>query len=68
MCGPLLQGWGQGDRVPPQDPSRTLPVVGGPPTAVDEEPAPDSVLPEDVLSLTDVLPSVLQLHLVELES
>lgn len=43
-------------------------MVGGLPTAVDEEPAPDGVLPEDVLRLTDILPSVLQLHLVELES
>ena len=50
----------------PQNPSRTPPFIGGPPTAVDEEPAPDGVLPQDVLSLADVLPSVLHLHLVEL--
>lgn len=45
---------------------RTLSFIGGTPTAVDVEPAPHSVLPEDVLSLTDVLPSILHLHFVEL--
>lgn len=50
----------------PSNTHRTPPLVGGPPTAVDMEPAPDRVLPQDVLSLADILPSVLHLHLVEL--
>lgn len=39
-----------------------------PPTAVNVEPAPHGVLPKDVLRLADILPGILHLHFVELES
>lgn len=40
----------------------------GPPTAVNVEPAPHGVLPKDVLRLADILPRILHLHFVELQS
>lgn len=63
----VLASQGLGGNWPtPLNPHRSPPFVGGPPTTVDVEPASDCVLPQYVLSLADILPSVLHLHLVEL--
>ena len=60
----LLRAGVGGDRPAPRDPFSGW----GSPTAVDEEPAPGRVLPQNVLRLAHVLPGVLHLHLVELQS
>lgn len=66
--GPLSPGLAAGWQAPHRTPLGPFSLVGGPPTAVDEEPAPDGVLPHRMFSASQTYsPAPSNFTLLELE-